>query len=304
MAPIVLHALPGNESRSEALAQALAGRGLAAASRPCMLHRFPDGETRVTVATDPAVSGSEAVVVCTLDRPDAKLMPLLLAAAVLRDLGARRVGLVAPYLPYLRQDARFLPGEAISAPVFAQALSARFDWLLCVDPHLHRIPALDRIYTLRAHVAHAAPLLAEWVARNVEQPLVIGPDRESAQWAGALSERIGAPLVLVDKTRLGDRAVRVRLPDLSPWTGRTPVLVDDVISTGRTLVAVLEQLRQRGSPPPVCVAAHGLCAGDALPALQAAGAQRVVCTNSVAHACTPIDLTPLLADAVVAALAA
>jgi len=76
-----------------------------------------------------------------------------------------------------------------------------------------------------------------------------------------------------------------------------------VISSGRTLIAALEHLRAR-TPPPVCVAVHGLCAGDALPAILAAGAARVVCSNSVAHTATPIDLTELLADGIVTMLAA
>ncbi|EQD27851.1 phosphoribosylpyrophosphate synthetase, partial [mine drainage metagenome] len=235
---------------------------------------------------------------------DAKTVPLLMAAATLRELGARRIGLVAPYLAYMRQDARFAPGQAISARIYAQLLSAHCDWLLTVDPHLHRIHDLNEIYTLRAHALHAAPLLAEWITRNVSQPLIVGPDGESAQWAEDVAQRIGAPVLVLEKTRLGDSAVRVSVPDLARWPGHTPVLIDDVISSGRTLIAALEHLRALRTPPPVCVAVHGLCAGDALPAILAAGAARVVCSNSVAHDATPIDLTELLADGIVTMLAA
>jgi ribose-phosphate pyrophosphokinase len=243
------------------------------------------------------------VLLCTLDHADAKTVPLLLAAATLRELGAARVGLVAPYLAYMRQDARFAPGQAVSARVYAALLSAHCDWLLTVDPHLHRIHDLGEIYTLRTHVLHAAPLLAEWIARNVSRPLILGPDSESRQWAEDVARRVGAPLVVLDKTRLGDSAVRVSVPDLSPWPGRTPVLIDDVISSGRTLIAALEHLRAQRTPPPICVAVHGLCAGDALPAILAAGAARVMCSNSVAHAATPIDLSGLLAEGIVTMLA-
>lgn len=299
---INLYALPGNEARAERIAQAMQQRGQDARVAACAVHRFPDSESLLRL--DPPVPDNESVLVCTLDHPDARTMPLLMAAATLRELGARRVGLVAPYLAYMRQDARFAPGQAISARIYAQLLSAHCDWLLTVDPHLHRIHDLGEIYTLRARALHAAPLLAEWITRNVSQPLILGPDGESAQWAEDVARRVGAPVLVLDKTRLGDSAVRVSVPDLTRWPGHTPVLIDDVISSGRTLIAALDHLRAQHTPPPVCVAVHGLCAGDALPAILAAGAARVVCSNSVAHTATPIDLTELLADGIVTMLAA
>jgi ribose-phosphate pyrophosphokinase len=301
MTQINLYPLPGNEATAARITQTLRARGHDARVAACEVHRFPDGEALLRL--DPPAPEAESVLVCTLDHPDAKTVPLLMAAATLRELGTRRIGLVAPYLAYMRQDARFAPGQAISARVYAALLSAHCDWLLTVDPHLHRIHDLGEIYTLRTHVLHAAPLLAEWIARNVSRPLILGPDRESMQWAEDVARRVGAPLVVLDKIRLGDTAVRISVPDLSRWPGHTPVLIDDVISSGRTLIVALEHLRTQHTPPPVCVAVHGLCAGDALPAILAAGAARVMCSNSVAHAATPIDLTGLLADGIVTMLA-
>src|SRR5690606_40771116 len=106
--------------------------------------------------------------------------------------------------------------------------------VLPADPHVHGRPALPAIYTRSAATLQAAPLLADWIAAHVQAPLVVGPDAESAQWAGAIAARIGAPYVVLHKTRLGDRRVRIDVPDLSSWRGRTPVLVDDIASSGRT----------------------------------------------------------------------
>lgn len=297
-----LYAMPGNETRAARLAEHLGHRGIETRAAVCAVHRFPDGETLVQLDPQPVPAQARAALVCTLDRPDLKTVPLLMAASTLRDLGARTVGLLAPYLAYMRQDKRFAPGQAVSAHVYAGLLSSHFDWLMTIDPHLHRIHDLAEIYTLRAHVLHAAPLLAAWIAENVDSPLVVGPDAESTQWATEVARLAGAPVVVLDKVRLADTAVRVSVPDLSPWPGRTPVLIDDVISSGRTLIATLEHLRAQRTPPPVCVAVHGVLAGDALPALAAAGAARVVCGNSVAHAATPIDLTGLLVDGLEAML--
>jgi len=277
----------------EAWAAALAPR-VGAASGDYTLRRFPDGESYLQVHTP--CEGIEAIVVAGLDRPDDKLAPLLLLAATLRDLGAARVGLVAPYLAYMRQDARFKPGEGITSHYFAKLLSAQFDWLVTVDPHLHRTPSLDAIYSIPSQVVHAAPAIAEWVAREVERPLLIGPDSESEQWVGAVAARADAPFRVLEKTRRGDRDVSVRLPPGEDWTGHTPVLVDDIISSGRTLLETIGQLRQLGLPVPVCAAVHGLFADDAWEALRATGA-RVVTTNTVIHPSNGIDVVPAVAAA-------
>lgn len=278
MTSIVLYPLPGNDARARAIAAAMRGRANVAVGG-CAVHRFPDGEGLVRV--DPPPPASRAVLVCSLNDPDARTVPLLMAAATLRELGAQQVGLVAPYLAYMRQDKRFEPGQAVSARFYGQLLSAHFDWLVTVDPHLHRIRDLSEVYALRSRVLHAAPRLAAWIAAEVDRPLIIGPDGESAQWAADVAARAGAPLLVVNKTRHGDEDVRSTIPDLHRHPDRTPVLIDDIVSSGRTLAAALDHLREQGSRPPVCAAVHGLFADDALAVIRAAGAARIVVTDSV-----------------------
>src|SRR6185503_12811188 len=122
------------------------------------------------------------IILCTLADPDAKFLPLIFAAATARELGAARVGLVAPYLAYMRQDRRFNPGEAVTSRYVAKLISGAFDWLVTVDPHLHRYGALGEIYTIPTRAIHAAPLMSDWIRRNVPDPLIVGPDSESEQW--------------------------------------------------------------------------------------------------------------------------
>jgi ribose-phosphate pyrophosphokinase len=271
------------------------GRDLGGASGLVQVHRFPDGEGRVRITG--ALRGEDVVLIAGLDRPDEKFVPLLFAAATARDLGAASVGLVAPYLPYLRQDRRFRAGEGISARYFCRLLSRDFDWVVTVDPHLHRIGALDELLTIPAEAVHAAPLLAEWIERNVEAPLVIGPDAESLQWAGSIARLIGAPHAVLAKRRAGDRRVEVTLPDLAAYAGRQPVLVDDVISSGETLAAAVRALRAAGWPAPACLAVHPVFAGGAERVLAAAGAAAVVTCNTIAHPSAILDLQDLLAAA-------
>jgi ribose-phosphate pyrophosphokinase len=294
MPRIVLYPFPGANAQAGSIAEALRGRADVSVGG-CALHRFPDGETMVRV--DPPPPGSQAVMVCSLNGPDAKTVPLLMAAATLRELGALQVGLVAPYLAYMRQDKRFEPGQAVSARIYGQLLSAHFDWLVTVDPHLHRIHDLAEVYALRSRVLHAAPRMAEWIAAEVEKPVIIGPDGESAQWAADVAERAGAPVLVVRKTRNGDEDVRSTIPDLHRHPDRTPVLIDDIVSSGRTLAAALDHLRAQHARPPLCVAVHGLFAVDALDVIRAAGAARIAVTDTVDSAAAPgVDRIPVGAD--------
>jgi ribose-phosphate pyrophosphokinase len=285
-APLVA-ALPGNESLAARLAEGLGG-DLARTE----FRRFPDEESYVRF--DSELKGRSLVLVCTLDRPDAKFLPLAFAAGVARELGAVRVGLVAPYLAYMRQDRRFQPGEAVTAPMFAQLLSRTFDWLVTVDPHLHRVHGLKDIYAIPATALHAAPLLSEWIAREVKAPLLVGPDEESAQWVGAVAREAGALHVVLSKIRKGDREVEVSVPEVERWRGHTPVLVDDIISSARTMIETLTHLNRADMKPAVCVGVHAVFASGAYAALEAAGPARIVTTDSIPHPSNIIPIAPLL----------
>jgi len=281
-------AMPGNEAAANALAKALGG-----ATGELELRRFPDGESYLRFAGD--LAGQTVALVCTLDRPNEKTLPLLFAAATARELGAAKVGLVAPYLAYMRQDKRFNPGEAVTSREFARLLSDAFDWLVTVDPHLHRYKSLSEIYRIPTCVVHAAPLMAAWIKANVEQPVIIGPDVESKQWVAAVAKQIAASYAVFDKIRRGDREVEIKIKNLDAFVGHTPVLVDDIISSGQTMLAAIRLLKDRGLAAPVCIAVHGVIATGAYEALLAAGARVVTC-NTVPHASNAIDVNGLLGE--------
>lgn len=259
-------------------------------------RQFPDGETYLRIDADCAQK--HVVIVCTLDRPDDKLLPLVFLADAARRLGAVRIGLVAPYLAYLRQDRPFRPGEAITSQTFAAVLSRFVDWLVTVDPHLHRYRALDQIYAVPNRVVHAAPAVADWIATHVDRPLVVGPDEESVQWVADIASRVGAPYVVMKKTRRGDRAVDLSMPDVGAHRTTTPVVVDDIVSSAQTMVAAVTHLVAAGLRAPVCVGVHALFAAPAEDALRLAGAAQIVTTTSIPHPTNAIDVMPLLVPAI------
>jgi ribose-phosphate pyrophosphokinase len=290
MKPLILP-LPGNVDR----AGSLAGR-LDAELGKITVRRFPDMESYVRI--DTPVDGRAVALFCTLDRPDEKIPPLFFLAAAAKDLGAARVGLIAPYLAYMRQDRRFQPGEAISSVYFARLLSGYVDWLVTVDPHLHRRRSLNEIYPIPTSVVHAAPLISDWIRANIQSPVLIGPDAESAQWVSEVAKGAEAPYLVLEKIRRGDHEVEVSVPEVERWRRHTPVLVDDIIATARTLIEAIGHLRRAGLPPPVCIGVHAIFADRAYDDLREAGAARVVTCNTIPHDSNTIDLTDLLAEGV------
>ncbi len=294
MTPVVI-AMPGNEPLADDLAARLSLERVAATVR-----HFPDGESHVRI--DGSVEARDALIVCTLDRPDDKLVPMFLLAAAIREAGALSVGLVAPYLAYMRQDRRFHPGETISARHVAAWISRQVHWLVTVDPHLHRIEDLSQVYEIPSRVVHAADDVAAWIRSNVPHPLLIGPDEESAQWVGEVARRADAPFVVLAKTRHGDRDVQVSVPDVERWRAQTPVLVDDIVSTARTMIETVGHLCRAGLAAPVCVAVHAVFAQTAFEDLRAAGAGDIVSCDTIRHPSNRISLAAAIAACVRAML--
>jgi len=285
----MLFVLPGNEAMGRQLAPLIG-----ATFGSLELRQFPDGETYVRLRDD--VADREVLILCTLSHPDPQLPGLIFAADAARELGARSITLIAPYLAYMRQDKRFRPGEAISSRSFARILSCSFDRIITICPHLHRYPSLSEIYPIDTVVLDATPLLAAWIATHVETPFLLGPDRESEQWVAQVAQAAGIPFAICDKRRHGDRVVTLDVPMLSAFAGRQPVIVDDIISSGTTLAQAAINLHHQGFLDPVCVVVH-----DLLDPTSEVRFKRLVTTDSASSAHAEIPLAPLIAQHLIAA---
>ncbi|AHD03658.1 ribose-phosphate diphosphokinase [Leisingera methylohalidivorans] len=261
---------------------------------PVAWRHFPDGESLITLSGD--VADCDLAILCTLRDPDRHMLPLRFAAATARELGANSIGLIAPYLGYMRQDQRFAAGQAVSAPLFAACLEESFDWLVTADPHLHRIPDLAALFTIPARRAVTAPALAGWITRNIPDPVLIGPDEESRQWVAQVAALASCPCEVLRKHRSGDREVEVSVPSVAALKTGTAVILDDIASSGRTLVKTIERLAPGN--PPVCVVIHAVFAAGAHAGILAAGARRIVTTDSIPHESNAISIAQILAEAV------
>lgn len=258
-------------------------------------RQFPDGESYLRYESP--VQGKKIIIVDTLDHPNEKILPLLFAAETAKELGATEVGLIAPYLAYMRQDTRFHSGEAVTSTYFAKLVSQTFDWMMTVDPHLHRYHALSEIYTIPTKIIPAAPVISSWIQEHIKQPLLIGPDGESKQWVSQIAQAIDAPFTILGKVRLGDQDVKVSIPLMKEFPNHVPVLVDDIISTGQTMIETIRHLNSLKTKKPVCIVVHPIFAGLITQTLLHEGAERIVSCNTIPHDSNQLDLSQSLIHA-------
>jgi ribose-phosphate pyrophosphokinase len=258
--------------------------------RPVRVHRFPDGESLVEVTPRPA---PDAVLLRQIHDPNAKLLELALAADALRRAGARRLTLVAPYLPYMRQDRVFEAGQSHSQSVVGRWLGATFDRVLTVEAHLHRTPRLGDVLPCRASSLSAAPVFADWVQSRRGSVVLVGPDEESGAWVRRLARACRVPWFVGHKERLGDRRVRIRFPDL-PVVSKA-ILVDDIVSSGSTLAVAARALRARGVPQVEALAVHALVTPSGLTRMREAGIAALRSCDTVPHPTNRFRVASLLA---------
>lgn len=256
---------------------------------------FPDGEHYVRVPVD--LNGEEVYVVQTIGPPqnDSLIQALLLADAAL-GAGARRVGLIAPYIAYARQDRRFLPGEPVSIKIILQALkSAGYDEVVTVE--IHKPESLE---WFEGRSINLSPY--EYMAGKLDLSgdlLVLAPDKGALGRAKRLAEALGADYDYIVKHRDRVTGEIVMEPKEIPAEGRTIILVDDIISTGGTIAKAASLLFQQGARKVYALVAHALLAGNALEKLEKSGIEKIYAANTLPRKESPIleyiDIGPLIA---------
>jgi len=285
---MVVIGFPGSES----LAKMVARRSRQKYSR-ISLRQFPDGESHLKF--DACVKNQKVILVQSLFRPNEKILDLLFAAHTARDLGAKSVWLVAPYMAYMRQDKRFFSGECVSVRVISKLFSV-FDKVITIDPHLHRIHSLNEIFVRGVRLS-ANSLLAEHIRKEYREATIIGPDEESFQWARKIADSIGAKAIVLRKKRFSSEKVKIRICERVDFGNRPVVIVDDIISTGHTMIETVKEAKRLGAKSVICMCVHGIFADGADRRLMKAGAKSVICTNTIPGRLALIDVAGLISKA-------
>jgi len=283
-------AFPDYCAQSERLAAALG-----APHEVVELHRFPDGESLIRL---PTVLPEHVIVCRSLNQPNDKLIELLLFAKTARELGVKRITLVAPYLCYMRQDIANRPGEAVSQRIVGQMLAELFDDVITVDPHLHRISRLEQAIPITNAISlSAGAVIGDYLKTRLDKAILLGPDSESEQWVSEIAKDIGFNYAVANKIRRGDREVEITLPVLD-YKEQDVVIIDDMASTGRTMARTVGLLRKAGVGRVYAAVTHPLFCGDAEALIRAEGVKDIWSTDSIEHKTSCIVLAPLLSNAV------
>lgn len=260
------------------------------------VHTFPDGEGKVRVTP----VENTAIIYASLNNPNDKLIYLAFAANALREGNADRIILVAPYLCYMRQDTAFNAGEAISQKVIGEYLSVYFDRLITVDPHLHRIAGLQEVFPdCRVDTLSASMLIAETLGsiENQNSITLVGPDCESQQWVSVIADRASLPFVMGEKNRRDDRDVGIVFSEKADIAGKHAIIVDDIVSSGGTIIKCAKLLREMGVASIEVFVTHALCSKADMEMILMAGVDAIHSTDGIPHSTNSIQISPLLAKA-------
>lgn len=255
-------------------------------------HIFPDGEIRVTVG----IPSPTTVIYAPLDRPHDKLITLLFVAEALRRGGCKRIVLLAPYLCYMRQDTAFREGEAISQRTIGWLLAQVADRVLTVDAHLHRTRDISSVFPgIESDNLSAMPAIADALRAADIDPttVVIGPDAESRPWVSDLANRLGLEHAVAHKVRRGDHSVEIGFDELDLISGRPALVVDDIVSSGGTIIACAKSLVAAGATVIDAVVTHALFPEALARDMALAGIRSIRSTHSVPHPTNAIVLDDL-----------
>jgi len=254
--------------------------------------RFPDGE--LYIKFNASVKNKIVVLVQSFygDVSDC-IVEAILAAETASGLGAKKIALAAPYFPYLRQDRRFHSGEAISQSIVAGLIDKYFDAVCIMDPHLHRKNKLENIFKIRAKKLTANSLIADYIKKHIKNPVIIGPDGESHKWARDVAEMLGVESRILRKKRYSSYHVEIKLNKKIDLKGKNVVIVDDIVSTGHTILETAKILKRLGAKKIYCICVHGIFANNALEKLRKVGI-KVVSTNTIPNKVDKIDVSGVL----------
>lgn len=277
-------------SASQKLA-ALIAKELGETLCPLETRKFPDGERYIRIGGNVE---PDAVVVQSTGYPqDQNLIELFLILKTLKNLGAENLKVVIPYFGYGRQEKRFKSGEAISAQVVAELLEkSGASEILSINLHED---GLRDLFNIPVHNISAMPLIAEYIMENYNEPVIIAPDKGAQVSALEIADIMGCESDYLEKTRLSPEKVETKTKNLDVHD-RQVVIIDDIISTGGTIVNAYNILHESGASKIAVSCAHPVLVEDALLRMYAAGVDEVFATDTLQSDVSTISVAPLIAD--------
>ena len=252
--------------------------------------RFPDGECYTRIDRE-SLDDDVAIVQSTY--PDGNLVEMLLLEDVAKRLKARTITLVIPYFGYARQDRVFKNGEPESAKVMCEILGLKADRVITVD--LHKEDTLKEFAHCKTKDVKAAAAIADYF-KDKKIDIVMSPDIGAAGRAKDVGERMGVEYDHLNKTRISGTEVQIK-PAKADCKGKNVLIVDDMISTGGTIVAATEQLKKAGAQSVTVACTHGVFVNNALQRLMGSSLDGIYCCNTLENEVSKISVAKVISDA-------
>ncbi|HTP53569.1 MAG TPA: ribose-phosphate diphosphokinase [Thermoplasmata archaeon] len=252
--------------------------------------RFSDGELYLRVGG--RLEGDDVVIVQST-RTDQDLLELLLLEDAVREAGARRTFVVVPYFAYARQDRRFFPGEPVSARALSHHVELDADAVITVD--LHSTQTLSHFHK-PAFEASGIPALAR-LLRERTVDILVSPDKGGVDRVRRMAQLLDRPWFALDKRRIDSEHVELAFPSTGtlPIQGKHVVLIDDVITTGGTIVEAARLLKRHGAGAVSAACTHGLFLRDAFERIKAV-TDEIYSTDTLGNPAEKASVAPDIAQ--------
>ena len=273
-------------SSSEKLAKALSGElgcGMVRSEK----KRFPDDECYVRI--DENLDGREIVLVCN-SYPDTNIIELFLLQDAINNLKIRKLTTVIPYFGYARQDKLFKPGEVVSAMSMARRIGAGTDEVILVDIHERKIADW---FGAPARMVSAMGDIGQYLGQK-SVDLIISPDEGALELVGIAAEAANVEYDHIVKHRLNADTVVMELKSLNV-KGRCIGIVDDMISTGGTIMKAADNIYSQGAERVYAACTHGLFSGGSLELLQKR-IDGIYTSDTIENPCSVLSVASAIAE--------
>jgi len=255
-----------------------------------ILKQFPDGENYVRIPVEFAGRDVTLIHRCYPEQ-DRSLMQLLLILTTLKEGGASRVRAVVPYLPYARQDKLFLKGEALSSKIVCELIGkSGCDELITFDCHFLKKEGEFTYGGLKIRNISLSQQIISYFKKKLHSPKIISPDEGASYFLAKEKDR---GVMKKKRGEYSEGKSIYRKPEIEVGfevKGRDVVIVDDMVSTGSTMLKAVEACRKLGAKSISCGASHGLFLNNSLKRLKKAGAKEVIVSDSIRSPASKISL--------------
>lgn len=265
--------------------------------------KFPDGERYLKINGN--IDDEVIIIQSTAYPQDENILELLFLIKTVKELGAKKVKVVMPYMGYARQEKRFNPGEAVSAKIVAELIeSSGADEFITFN--IHEKCVLD-FFNIPAKTLSAMPAIAEYIKDNDEKPLIVAPDKGAYPFAQEIAKILDCECTYLSKVRLGPDKVETRIVDVrcdgadetvnvDAVKDKKAVIIDDIIATGGTIVNAIKILKQYGAKSVDVCCVHPILVNGATSRIYEAGAKSIISTNSISSDTSRVSLADIIAN--------